>query len=109
VDDHEVERTLDQLIAWGLVEDHDGDIQPTRRWVAKLQAAAERLNLVVQRTGVPPEGNPLVLAVTQALSAEDLTRDEDLFRRSVQLLVVLELSRMSPEKRGQHGFDGVAF
>lgn len=109
MDDARVETILSQLAAWGLVEDDDGDIGATRKWVAKLQAAAEKLNLIVARTGVAPEGNPLVLAVTQALANENLTTDQTLFDDCVRVLVVLELSRMTPEKRAQHGFAGVTF
>ena len=104
VDEREAEATLDCLLAWGLLEERAGDIVPTRRWSAQLQAAAEKLNLLAARMGADPEGNPLILAVTQALAAMDLTEDDALFRVAVQMLVTLELSRMTPAKRAQMGF-----
>lgn len=103
MDEAGAERALDQLIAWGLVADKDGQIVGTPRWGAKLQAAAEKLNLLAAK-GAPPAGNALVLAVSQALANENLTADDALFRDCVGLLVTLELSRMAPEKRAQHGF-----
>ncbi|MFA5861471.1 MAG: hypothetical protein WDA16_07220 [Candidatus Thermoplasmatota archaeon] len=110
MDQWTVERTLDQLIAWGLVEQQDDDVHPTRRWVAKLQAATEKLNILVQQNGGRPfEGNPLVLSVQQALANENLTDDEGLFTQAVQLLVILELSRMTSGKRAQYGFADVTF
>lgn len=111
MDEAQAGATLDQLVAWGLIEERpDGEVAPTRRWVAKLQAAAEKLNQMVARNGgVPPEGNPLVLAVQQALANEGLTLDAELFERSVQMLVVLELSRMTHEKRAQYGFADAPF
>ena len=48
-------------MAWGLAEDRAGDIVPTRRWNAQLQAAAEKLNQIAAQMGADPEGNPLVL------------------------------------------------
>lgn len=110
VDDASVERTLDQLIRWGLVEQNENDVHPTRRWVAKLQAAAEKINILVSTNGgIAPEGNALVIAVRQALANENLTEDDALFTEAVQLLVILELSRMSPAKRAQHGFADLTF
>ena len=109
MDEADVERVLDRLEAWGLVEEKDGQVVPTKRWNAKLQAAAEKLNILAAQTGVNPEGNPLVLAVSQALANENpdgLT--EGTFDESVRVLVVLELTRMSPEKRAQLGFTSVA-
>jgi 2-methylaconitate cis-trans-isomerase PrpF len=108
VNEAEAERVLDRLLAWGLVEDRAGEILPTRRWSARLQAAAEKLNVLAAQTGVNPEGNPLVLAVSQALAAENLTEDEREFRAAAQALVTLELSRMTPAKRAQMGFGDVA-
>lgn len=104
MDEREVEATLDLLHAWGLVEEKDGHVQGTKRWNARLQAAAEKLNVLAAQTGVNPEGNPLVLAVRQALAAENLTEDEATFARAARVLVVLELTRMTPEKRAQMGF-----
>jgi hypothetical protein len=105
MDEPAAERTLDRLIAWGLVEiSSTGDVAPTRLWNAKLQAAAEKLNILAAQLGANPEGNPLVLAVSQALAAEQLTQDEAEFREAVQVLVTLELTRMTPAKRSQMGF-----
>lgn len=109
MDESLVERTLDKLIAWGLAEESDGDVRPTRRWNAKLQASAEKINLLAAKSGVNPEGNPLVLAVEQALANENLEPDEAAFRDAVQVLVLLELSRMKPEKRSQLGFGALRF
>lgn len=105
MDEREVEATLDLLQSWGLVEETpEGEIAGTRRWSAKLQAAAEKLNIVAAQTGVSPSGNPLVLAVEQALAAEGLTTEETVFARAVRVLVTLELTRMTPQKRAQMGF-----
>lgn len=104
MDEARVERALDHLIAAGLVEDSDEEIRGTRRWNALLQAAAEKLNILAAQTGVNPEGNPLVLATQQALAAANTTEDEALFRDCAEVLVRLELTRISPEKRSQLGF-----
>jgi hypothetical protein len=105
VDEAAVERTLDRLIAWGLAEEHDGEVLATRRWNAKLQAAAEKLNILAAQMDANPEGNPLVLAVQQALANENLDgMTEETFPDAVRVLVVLELTRMGPEKRAQLGF-----
>lgn len=109
MDEATVERLLDQLTLWELVETAEGDVRPTRRWNAKLQAAAEKVNLVAAKTGVNPEGNPLVLAVTQALANENLGLKGDAFDDAVRVLVMLELSRMAPGKRSQLGFGDVEF
>jgi hypothetical protein len=107
VDEREVEATLDLLQSWGLVEERDGHVAGTRRWSARLQAAAEKLNVLAAQTGVNPQGNPLVLAVQQALANENLTEDPATFARAVRVLVVLELTRMTPEKRAQMGFSDI--
>lgn len=109
VDEGRIDSALDRLMAWGLVEDVQGDLRTTRRWNARLLAAAEKLNLVAQRTGQPPEGNPLLLAVSQALAAENVETDERRFQDDVEVLVMLELSRMTPAKRAQAGFPDVRF
>src|SRR5882672_4836798 len=101
MDEPTAEAALDRLIAWGLVDDNAGEITPTRRWNAQLQAAAEKLNQLAAQMGANPEGNPLLLAVTQALASMDLTEDDALFRVAVEMLVTLELSRMTPAKRAQ--------
>ncbi|HWH08387.1 MAG TPA: hypothetical protein VNX21_04245 [Candidatus Thermoplasmatota archaeon] len=106
-DERDVEATLDLLESWGLVEERDGHVHPTRRWNARLQAAAEKLNVLAAQTGVNPQGNPLVLAVRQALAAENLTDNEAVFQRAARVLLVLELTRMTPEKRAQMGFGNV--
>ncbi|GEM_PF-4565901 len=109
MDEQTVERTLDRLIAWGLAEERDGEVQTTRRWNARLQVAAEKLNILAAQQGANPEGNPLVLAVQQALANENLDgMTEELFPDAVRVLVVLELTRMGPEKRAQMGFKDVA-
>ena len=108
MDERRADEVLDRLVAWGLAEvDADGQVRPTRRWVAKLQAAAEKLNVLAARMGANPAGNPLVLAVSQALANENLTDDEVLYRDAVAALVTLELTRMTGEKRAQHGFGDV--
>lgn len=104
-----VERLLDQLSAWGLVEVTGNDVQPTRKWSAKLQAAAEKLNLIHAKTGVQVAGNPLVVAASQALANENLGAAAEDFDDLVRLLVMLELSRMTPAKRAQLGFPDVLF
>lgn len=104
MDEPTAEAALDQLIAWGLVADKDGDITPTKRWNAQLQSAAEKLNQLAAQMGQNPEGNPLVLAVTQALAQMNLTQDPALFRVACEMLLTLELSRMTPAKRAQMGF-----
>lgn len=98
---------MDLLVAWGLVEEKDGELRGTKRWAAKLQAAAEKLNVLAARTGVNPAGNPLVLAVEGALAAENLTEDAATFRKAAEVLVLLELTRLTPEKRSQLGFGDV--
>jgi len=105
VDEARADAVLDVLVAWGLVRVVDGDVRGTPKWGARLQAAAEKLNLVAARTGATPQGNALVLAVSQALAAENRTEDETLFRDAVSLLVTLELTRMDAAKRAQYGFD----
>jgi hypothetical protein len=105
VNEQAAERALDRLIAWGLVEERADDIIPTRLWNAKLQAAAEKLNILAAQTGVNPAGNPLVLAVQQALANENLDgMTEALFPDAVRVLVTLELTRMDEAKRAQMGF-----
>lgn len=103
MDEPAAERALDRLVAWGLVAEKDGEVVGTPRWGAKLQAAAEKLNILAARNAAPA-GNALVLAVSQALANENLTTDDALFRDCVGVLVTLELSRMTPEKRAQYGF-----
>lgn len=103
MDEADAERALDALASWGLVAEKDGQVVGTPRWGAKLQAAAEKLNLLAAK-GTPPAGNALVLAVSQALANENRTTDDALFQDCVGLLVTLELSRMTPEKRAQYGF-----
>lgn len=106
-EERDVEATLDLLQAWGLVEERDGHVHPTRRWNARLQAAAEKLNILAAQTGANPQGNPLALAVNQALASENLTEDEVVFQKAARVLLVLELTRMTPEKRAQMGFADV--
>lgn len=108
MDEARLEALLDRLVAWELVEDVEGDLRPTRRWNAKLQAAAEKLNLLAAK-GAAPSGNPLVLAVEQALAAENRLQADREFREAVEILVMLELSRMKPSKRVQLGFPDVRF
>lgn len=107
MDEAAAERALDRLVAAGLVEERDGEVVATRRWAARLQAAAEKVNLVAARTGVAPAGNPLVLAVTQALASENLVFEGAAFDDAVRVLVTLELARMTPQKRSQMGFGDV--
>lgn len=104
MDDADVEVMIDRLAELGVLRVEDDDVQPTRRWVAHLQAAAEKLNAVAAKTGRQPRGNPLVLAVTAALANQHLDLNDEDFETAVDLLVTLELSRMTPTKRIQHGF-----
>lgn len=106
MDEERAADLLAQLIAWGLVEERaDGEIAPTRRWNAQVQASAERLNQEVERTGTYPEGNPLVLAIASAFhEARPDVADSALRDDLVRMLVTLELSRMTPEKRARYGF-----
>ncbi|HET6403452.1 MAG TPA: hypothetical protein VFH78_02295 [Candidatus Thermoplasmatota archaeon] len=102
MDEATADRLVQKLIERGLVEERGDEVGPTRRWNARVQAAAERLNLEVARTGVQPEGNPLVLAVAQALRDEGYADgDTD---DAIRVLVTLELSRMPPDKRARYGF-----
>ncbi len=101
-----MEATLDRLIAWGLVEDAEGEVRPTRRWSARLMAAAEKLNLLAAK-GQMPQGKPLALAVQQALAGENLATDERTFQDAAEVLLMLELTRMKPSKRAQAGFPDV--
>lgn len=105
MDEATADALVDKLITRGLLEERDGEIGPTRRWSARLQAAAERINVDVERTGTYPEGNPLVLAVASALAAEEwpLGERDD----AVRVLVTMELSRMSADKRARYGFAGL--
>jgi len=110
VDEAIAEALLGSLIGWGLVEEREGgDIGPTRRWNAKLQAAAEKLNVEVEAAGAAPEGNPLVLAVARALGEERPELEGARLDDAVRMLVTLELSRMSADKRARYGFDSVSF
>ena len=102
MDEATADALLTKLQARGLVETQSDDIGPTRRWNARVQAAAERLNLDAAKNG-PPDGNPLVLAVSMALRDEGY-HDAD-FDDAVRVLVTLELSRMSADKRARYGFD----
>ena len=108
MDEARLDAMVDQLVAWGLVEEVEGDLRPTRRWGARLMAAAEKLNLLAAK-GQAPQGNPLALAVRQALAAENLTSDEKAFQDAAETLLLLELSRMKPSKRAQAGFPHVRF
>jgi hypothetical protein len=107
VDEAQADALLSSLIAWGLVEERSGAVAPTRRWNAKLQAAAERLNQEVERTGTYPAGNPLVLAVAAALREERPELDGAARDDAVRMLVTLELSRMDQTKRDRYGFGSV--
>lgn len=102
MDEAAADALVSKLVALGLVEERGNEIGPTRRWNARVQAAAERLNLEVARTGVQPEGNPLVMAVALALKDEKYA-DAD-FDDAVRVLVTLELTRMKPDKRARYGF-----
>lgn len=107
MDEATAQRVLESLIAYGLAEEKDSDVLPTRKWSAKLQAAAEQINLDMERSGgVAPLGNPLMLATAKAL--QDLGFPRDDFDDAVRMLVVLELARMKPEKRVKYGFDDIA-
>lgn len=107
MDETDAEALLAQLIAWGLVEERDGEIGPTRRWNARVQASAERLNQEVARTGTYPDANPLVLAIAQGLRDERPDIIGPTFDDAVRMLVTLELTRMSEDKRARYGFEGV--
>lgn len=110
MDEARAEELLTALIGCGLVEERaTGDIGPTRRWNARVQAAAERLNADVAKTGTYPEGNPLVIAVAAALREEKTELPEPDFDDCVRLLVTLELSRMDEAKRARYGFSDARF
>lgn len=109
VDAQRVDAILDRLHEWKLVEEREGHMQGTRRWNAKLQAAAEKLNLIEARTGQRPAGNPLVVAASQALANENLGVTPEEFDEYVRVLVLVELSRMTPAKRASLGFADVLF
>ena len=102
MDEAAADALVSKLVARGLVEERDNDVGPTRRWNARVQAAAEKLNLEVARTGVQPEGNPLVMAVALALRDEGYAETD--FDDAVRVLVTLELTRMNAEKRARYGF-----
>ncbi len=104
-----LEHILDKLLILGLVEQKGNDIQTTLRWRTKLQATAEKINQINARDGQRLEGNPLVLAAAQTLANENLDIPNDEFDEHVQVLVLLELSRMSPAKRTSMGFPDVLF
>ncbi|HVM45943.1 MAG TPA: hypothetical protein VM582_08420 [Candidatus Thermoplasmatota archaeon] len=103
MDEAAAEALLAKLIERGLIEERADEVGPTRRWNARVQAAAERLNQEVARTGAQPAGNPLVLAVAQALRDEQYAEGD--FDDAVRVLVTLELTRMSAQKRARYGFD----
>lgn len=106
MDEAEADALLAKLIQWGLLEERaDGEICPTRRWNAKVQAAAERLNQEVEKTGTYPEGNPLVLAIASALDAERSGIPEHQRDDIIRVLVTMELTRMNADKRARYGFD----
>lgn len=104
MDDAAAEKLLATLIEWGLVEERDGEVSPTRRWSARLTASAQRINIELERTGTSPQGNPLVLAVAAALRDERPDARDDERDDLVRMLVTLELSRMSADKRARYGF-----
>ena len=97
---------VNELTQRGYIEERDGQILATRKWHAKLQAAAEKLNILAGR-GEEPSGNPLVVAVTQALANENLDFADDVFDDAIRVLVTLELTRMGPNKRALAGFPDV--
>lgn len=101
MDESTADALVAKLIERGLVEERGSEIGPTRRWNARVQAAAERLNVDAEKHGIP-EGNPLVLAVSMALRDEGWSDAE--FDDAVRVLVTLELTRMSAEKRARYGF-----
>lgn len=110
MDEANAERVLDRLVAWGIVEDAQDEVVASKRWRALLTAAAEKLNILAAREGANPDGNPLVLAISQALANENLDgMTEPLFADCVRVLVTLELTRMTPQKRAQMGFGDATF
>lgn len=109
VDEAAADALLAKLMRWGLLEERGNDIAPTRRWNAQVQAAAERLNQQVEKTGTYPAGNPLVLAIASALLAEQPGLEGPERDDAIRMLVTLELSRMDADKRARYGFEGVAF
>ena len=106
VDETRAGELLDQLERWGYVEERAGHVQGTRKWNAKLQATAEKLNILASQENAP-EGNPLVVAVSQTLANENLDLAPALFDDAVRVLVTLELTRMGPTKRALAGFPDV--
>lgn len=109
MDERDVDAILDRLVEWGLAESEEGDVRTSRRWNAKLQATAEKINLIAAKTGSAPAGNPLVVAVSQTLANENLGMSEEDFDDYVRVLVLLELSKASPAKRASLGFADVLF
>lgn len=105
MDEANAERVLQRLSDAGLVDDKDGEITPTRKWSAHLQAAAEAINLEIAKSGAAPQGNPLMVAASKAL--QDVGFGEADFDDAVRMLVLLEISRMRPEARERLGFGGL--
>lgn len=109
MDETRVDQVVQSLQGYGLLEIDEKDLRGTPRWRAKLQASAEKLNLVAARTGQPPAGNPLVIAATQALASENLQLPQQDFDDHVLVLVLVELSHMTPAKRATAGFPDILF
>ena len=103
MDEAHADALLTKLIQLGLLEERDHDIHPTRRWNARVQAAAERINLDAEKHGTP-DANPLVLAVALALQDEKPPLATNELDDAIRMLVTLELTRMNAEKRARYGF-----
>lgn len=108
MDETQADAVFARLLALGLAEERADGVRSSRSWNVALQRASDRLNRRVAETGVMPEGNPLVLAVEDALAAEAVPVAPEERRAIVEVLVLLELVNMSPEKRVQLGFGHVA-
>lgn len=107
MDGSQADAAFARLVALGLAEEREDGVRSTRSWNLALQRASDRLNRRVAETGVLPEANALVLAVESALDAEKVPLPREERTAVVELLVLLELVNMSPEKRVQLGFGHV--
>lgn len=104
-DEAAVDRMLARLLALGVAEEREDGVRTSRSWNLALQRASDKLNRAAAERR--PEGNPLALAVDEAMTAEALPfegAERDLARH---VLVLLELVNMPHEKRVQLGWGGV--
>lgn len=106
MDERRAEELLARLIALDILEERaDGEILPTRRWSARFQAAAEKLNQRVAATGAQPEGDPYVLAAATGLLDAKVDLPPEDFDDAVRMLVILERARRG-DRVGAMGYGG---